>query len=478
MGQLEAILGLVIMEKLFLIPREGRRVAAELPLWTSTGQTLAWSGQGDQGPPQSVPDSPRLVGVWICWRAGGSAEGLDRLDPWHEASGVRYNQGKCWVLPLGHNSPLQLQAGGKVAGKLEKALGVLVTAAGHEPRGAQVAKKANGLWAVPAMMWQQEQGSDCPCAGTAEEPPPTLGLLWAPHNRELRTWSVSREGNGTGEGSGVPGAADRAGKGAQPGEKEVQGGPSGSAQLPDRRGQQRGVSHILPSNKGQGGLFTDLVQRSLLGMEGSLLCVDMKEGGNRTLQVFILKVYHAFGWLLVPKPNHAVEEVQKQNKESMERKQREGAWNDKQKRDIIVAYHSDGCESEDYVGNHARDTLPAKWGKTLNLGVADAGINTATFTAFNAQKKRLGPEQIATSRQKEALAQNTSTWLSLVCLKQWDNSTDFSKSHPDLQQHKFLLEFTYLGDWSLHDGSYKVNYNQNYGHVINSVDMTDPNVLF
>lgn len=50
-----------------------------------------------------------------------------------------------------------------------------------------------------------------------------------------------------------------------------------------------------------GGLFTDLVQRSLLGMEGSLLCVDMKEGGNRTLQVFILKLYHTFGWLLVPK---------------------------------------------------------------------------------------------------------------------------------------------------------------------------------
>lgn len=58
-------------------------------------------------------------------------------------------------------------------------------------------------------------------------------------------------------------------------------------------------------------------------------------------------------------------------------------------RDIIVTYHSDGCESEDYVGNHARDTLPAEWGKTLNLGVADAAINIATFTAFNAQKKRV-----------------------------------------------------------------------------------------
>lgn len=58
-------------------------------------------------------------------------------------------------------------------------------------------------------------------------------------------------------------------------------------------------------------------------------------------------------------------------------------------RDIIVAYHSDNCESEDYVGNHARDTLPIEWRKTLNLKVADAAINIATFTAFSAQKKRV-----------------------------------------------------------------------------------------
>lgn len=69
-----------------------------------------------------------------------------------------------------------------------------------------------------------------------------------------------------------------------------------------------------------GGLFTESVQRSLLDMEGSLLCVGMKEGGNRTLQVFILKVYHTFGWLLVPKLIMLVEEVQKQNKQSMESK--------------------------------------------------------------------------------------------------------------------------------------------------------------
>lgn len=69
-----------------------------------------------------------------------------------------------------------------------------------------------------------------------------------------------------------------------------------------------------------GGLFTVPVQRSLPGIEGSLLCVGTKEGGNRTLQVFILKVYHAFGCLLVPKLIMLVEEVQKQNKQSMENK--------------------------------------------------------------------------------------------------------------------------------------------------------------
>ncbi|TRZ11375.1 hypothetical protein HGM15179_015732 [Zosterops borbonicus] len=68
---------------------------------------------------------------------------------------------------------------------MEKALGVLLTAAGHKPRGAQVAKKANGPWAVPAMVWQQEQGSDCPCAGTAEGPPPILGADLGPSQQGI-----------------------------------------------------------------------------------------------------------------------------------------------------------------------------------------------------------------------------------------------------------------------------------------------------
>lgn len=52
----------------------------------------------------------------------------------------------------------------------------------------------------------------------------------------------------------------------------------------------------------------------------SLLCVDMEKGGNQTLQVFILKVYHAFGWLLVPKLITLVEEVQKHNRQNVESK--------------------------------------------------------------------------------------------------------------------------------------------------------------
>lgn len=56
------------------------------------------------------------------------------------------------------------------------------------------------------------------------------------------------------------------------------------------------------------------------GIGGSLLCIGMVEGGNRTFQVFILKVYHAFGWLLVPKLIMQVEEAWKHNRQNTESK--------------------------------------------------------------------------------------------------------------------------------------------------------------
>lgn len=73
---------------------------------------------------------------------------LDRLDWWPEASWMRFNKAKCYVLPLDHNNRTVLQTA-TVAGKLprEKGLGRLVNCIWTWASWAQVARMANGILA-------------------------------------------------------------------------------------------------------------------------------------------------------------------------------------------------------------------------------------------------------------------------------------------------------------------------------------------
>ncbi|RMC15960.1 hypothetical protein DUI87_08167 [Hirundo rustica rustica] len=61
---------------------------------------------------------------------------LDQLDGWAESKKMKFNKSKCRILHFGHNNPLQRYRLGTVrldSAQEERDLGVLVTAAEHEP---------------------------------------------------------------------------------------------------------------------------------------------------------------------------------------------------------------------------------------------------------------------------------------------------------------------------------------------------------
>ncbi|TRZ23325.1 hypothetical protein HGM15179_003791 [Zosterops borbonicus] len=74
---------------------------------------------------------------------------LEWLDQWAESNKMKFNKSKCQVLHFGRNNLPQCYRLGMVwldNAQEERDLGVLVTAAEHEPGCAQVAKRANGSW--------------------------------------------------------------------------------------------------------------------------------------------------------------------------------------------------------------------------------------------------------------------------------------------------------------------------------------------
>ncbi|XP_051629695.1 uncharacterized PE-PGRS family protein PE_PGRS54-like [Manacus candei] len=206
----------------------------------SSWMTPSWVGCGSAG------GQKLCRGSWTGWIHGiHGIHGIQGPRPVGCRS-TRPSAGSCpWVTP----SPWKAPGWGRGAGKLEKALGVLVAAVGREPSCAQ---GAGGQW---------PRGCGSPSVGTG--PGQGLSLCWElgrpPWNpggssgpsdrRDLEGLERVQGREGSWEGSGAAGGAEGAG-GAHPGAKEAQGGPSGSAS-PCQEGGAGGGRALLPGNKGQ-----------------------------------------------------------------------------------------------------------------------------------------------------------------------------------------------------------------------------------
>ncbi|TRZ15500.1 hypothetical protein HGM15179_011611 [Zosterops borbonicus] len=70
---------------------------------------------------------------------------LEWLDGWAESNKMQFNRSKCWVLHFGHNTPCNVIGWGQCGcAQAERDLGVLVTAAEHEP--AECPGGQEGQW--------------------------------------------------------------------------------------------------------------------------------------------------------------------------------------------------------------------------------------------------------------------------------------------------------------------------------------------